>query len=1149
MKKKRWDAFPSRESIPKFIRVMKLMSFFLLAGFLEVSANVYSQHANINLSMHDVRLDEVIKEIQKQTEFTFFYSPDDLTDVIIAKVELEKASLESTLDQCLKGTNLDYEIVHKAVILKKGKEPGVELPDIPTLQQPLKKEISGTVKDSKGIPLPGVTVLVKGTTIGIITDADGKFVLAVPSDAKTLVFRFIGLKSQEIEIAGKVNFSIVLEEEVIGVEEVVIVGFGRQKKETVVGAISTIKSTELLQSPQANISNALVGRLPGLFAVQNSGEPGNDQSTLRIRGIGTFTGSNDPLVMVDGIQTANYNNIDPNEIETISILKDASATAVYGVRGANGVILITTKRGKSGKPQISLTTSAAATTFPFLRTPMNAYDYTTSYNTGRAYDSFVNGSYIQKYSDADIALYKSHTDPIFHPDVNWVDYMLKKYSTQTQTNLNISGGTDKVKYFVSLGYFTQGGMFNTDLIKPGFDENINYKRYNLRANFDFQITKRLKASLDMASQLDDRRYLNDWTTSLYMNMLMSATPIVAPGVIDNKVITINTIMGTGTFSPASVLLKGWSRDYGNNLSGSVRFNYNLDQIADGLSARAMISYKNFNSQNVQYYFRSAGMYTAEALKAADGSTIMKPGGEFAAWQFGESVVKNRQTDFEAGLEYAHKFGEHNLGGLLMYNQQKRFDPAFAYLVPNGHQGIVGRATYNYKSRYMGEFNLGYNGTENFAPGKRFGFFPAYSLGWVASQEPFFPKNNYVTFLKIRGSYGEVGNDQIGKITDPSSRFLYRPTLYSYTNNGYYFGQYGTNYQGYRTSNEGALGNPALTWERAKKMNIGAEINLLNNKISVTGDYFLEKRDNILANKGTIPQILGMSLPAYNLGKMKNSGFDGDISYNDNIGKLNYYIKANFTYAHNVIEFQDEVKQPYAYQYRTGQRYGQAFGYVAEGLFNTWEEVNVANRPVYSWSNNKIQPGDIRYKDVNGDGKIDVNDQVPMGYSNFPEKIFGIALGGSFKGFDISVLFQGASNVSVYPSRNSIQGFVTDGGANNDLNLYSWTYERYTQGLPIKYPHLNGSGGSASSHIYVGSTFWYEDASYMRLKNMEIGYTFDKGLIKRVGFSSVRIYVNGNNLITWSHVLPGEDPEFPNVGANEEPYPVERIYNLGLKVNF
>ena len=1144
MKKKRWDVFPYRESILKIIRVMKLVSFLLFAGFLQVTANIYSQNANIKLSMHDVALFDVIKEIQKQTEFTFFYSPDDVKDVIVSKVELEKASLESALDLCLKGTNLNYEIVHKAVILKKEKKLMKGPPTEPALQQPQKRDISGTVKDSKGIPLPGVTVVVKGTTLGIITDADGKYVLTLPADAKTLIFKFIGLKAQEIEIDGKRIFNVVLEEEIIDVEEVVIVGYGRQKKETVVGAIATIKATELLQSPQANISNALVGRLPGLFAVQNSGEPGKDQSTLRIRGIGTFAGDQNPLIMVDGIETPNYNNIDPNEIESLTILKDASATAVYGVRGANGVLLITTKRGQTGKPKISLTTSAAITILPFLRPQMNSYEYTSNYNKGQAYDSFVNGNYNPKYTDTDIALYQSHEDPIFHPDVDWVDYMLKDYSSQTQSNLNISGGTEKVKYFVSLGYYTETGMFNTDIIDAGYDPQIRYKRYNMRANFDFQITKRLSAAMDIATQIDDRRYLGNWSTALFFNMLSSQTPISSPGVIDNKVITLNTVMGTGTFAPPLALLKGFRRDFGNNLSGSVRFNYNLDQITNGLSARALISYKNFNSQNQYYNFMAEGLYKAEALKATDGSTIIQQSGEFAAWQFSESADKNRRTDLEVGLEYTRKFGDHNVGGLLMYNQQKIFNPGLAFLVPRGHQGIVGRVTYSYKNRYLTEFNLGYNGTENFAPGKRFGFFPAYSAGWVASQEPFFPANNYVTFIKIRGSYGEVGNDEIG-----GTRFLYRPTSYTYTNNGYYFGQYGSNYQGYRVSNEGSLGNPDLTWERAKKMNIGAEINLFNNKISITADYFIEKRDNILANKGTIPQIIGMTLPAYNLGKMKNGGFDGDISFNNKLGSFVYYIKANYTYAHNVIEFQDEVLQPYPYQYRTGQRYGQRFGLVAEGLFNTWEEVNVANRPVYSWSSNKIQPGDIRYKDVNGDGRIDVNDQVPIGYSNFPEKIFGISLGGSFKGFDISILFQGAANVSMYPSRNSIQGFVTGGGANKDLDLYSWTYERYTQGLLIKYPRLNGSGGSASDHLYQGSTFWYEDASYLRLKNMEIGYTLSKGLIKRIGLGSVRIFVNGNNLITWCKLFPGEDPEYPNVSANEEPYPVESIYNLGLRINF
>lgn len=731
-------------------------------------------------------------------------------------------------------------------------------------------------------------------------------------------------------------------------------------------------------------------------------------------------------------------------------------------------------------------------------------------------------------------MYKNGQDPIFHPNVDWYDLMLKDFSFQTQQNFNIRGGTEKVKYFFSAGYFYQNGMFNTDVYDSGFDAQLRYNRYNLRSNFDFDVTKRLLVSLDISTQIEDNRN-PDWNTGLFMEMLSSKPPIITPGVVDGKIITIGeTISLAGGTSPLTVFNKGWNRQFVNNLNGSVRLNYKLDFITEGLKARGAISYKNYNTQGQRY--AKPGIFY-EAIKAED-EILYVPSGDSDNYQFSESVSKNRRTYLEFGLEYSQIFSNHTVSGLLLYNQGKYFSPGLAFLVPRGYQGLVGRITYDYKSRYLAEFNLGYNGTENFAPGKRFGFFPAYSIGWVASEELFFPKNDYLTFLKIRGSYGEVGNDEIG-----GDRFLYRPTAYTYEGS-YYFGEVGYSYQAYQASSEGKLGNPDLTWERARKMNIGSDFRLFNDKIRVTADWFTEKRDNILWNKGTIPAIIGANFPAYNLGKMKNSGFDGEIAFNDKIKSFGYFIKVNYTSAHNKIEFQDEVDRPFDYQYRTGQRYGQFFGWVAEGLYNTWEEVNDVNRPVYMWNNDKIQPGDIKYKDVNGDGIIDNDDQVPIGYSNFPEKIFGLSFGGDYKGFDFSVLFQGATNVSTNPSRRTKQGFYTNTGANKDL-LRSWSEECYTEGLPIVYPRLSVSN---NSHNYALSTFWLEDATYVRLKNIELGYTLHSNFLQRFGLESFRIYLNGNNLITWADMFPGEDPEFPNGSANTEPYPITRTFNLGININ-
>jgi TonB-linked SusC/RagA family outer membrane protein len=527
----------------------------------------------------------------------------------------------------------------------------------------------------------------------------------------------------------------------------------------------------------------------------------------------------------------------------------------------------------------------------------------------------------------------------------------------------------------------------------------------------------------------------------------------------------------------------------------------------------------------------------------DGSVVFIPQGEQSPFYYNETVRKYRREYTEFGFEYARSFKSHNIGGMVNYNQNKLYDPELAFLVPRGYQGLVGRVTYDFDQRYLAEFNIGYNGTENFAEGKRFGLFPAYSLGWLVSEESFFPKNNYVSMLKIRGSSGEVGNDQVG-----GDRFLYLPSSYGYTANYYNFGTFGVDLNGYQGSSEGKIGNPNLTWERARKTNIGVEMGLWKDHIKITADWFNETRDNILASLGTVPTIVGATLPAQNLGKMKNSGFDGDITYNNAINQFNYWVKANFTYAHNVVQFRDEASKMYVYQNQTGQRFGQNFGLIAEGFYNTWEEVNAPSRPISQWNSNKIQPGDVKYRDVNGDGYVNSDDAVPIGYSNFPEKTYGISMGGTYKGLDFSLLFQGADNVSVSYSRHARYGFREDAGVPDYILERSWTQERYEQGLPIDFPHLS-EGDTNQKHNYTASSLWVRDASYVRLKNAELGYTLSGVIAKKLGITSVRFFANGNNLITWSNMLPGIDPESNVADTNWEPYPLTQTMNFGLNVRF
>lgn len=1019
--------------------------------------------------------------------------------------------------------------------------------------------VSGQVisgDDNQG--MPGVNLVIKGTTVGTVTDMAGNYTIQVPSSESVLVFSFVGYAPQEISVGNQSVLNVTLESDVRNLQEVVVVGYGEQKRATVTGAISTVKSEDLLRTPVANVSNALIGRMTGVLAKQGSSEPGFDQSTIRIRGIGTFSGSQDPLIMVDGVKVDNFNNIDPNEIESISVLKDASATAVYGVRGANGVLLITTKRGQKGKPVLSFSSNYAFSRIIDMREYSDSYTWAKGFNEALQYDAYATQSvYIPRWSEKDVELFRNGEDPIFHPNTDWVDLMMKTWAPQSYNNLNINGGTDRVRYFASLGVFSQGGLFNEDIMDPDYSSQIHFKRYNFRSNLDFDVTKQLTIKVNLSTQIEERRgpavgaTPGNGTGQIFANM-QRVPPAMSPGWIDGKVVNVYDFFGG---NPLLRLLGGGvNEQYDNSLNGMIRLDHKLDFIARGLSAHGTVSYRNYNTQLRNH---GKGVVQYRAKKLPDGSVNLVPQGLESPYNFGESIYSNNTTYAELGLDYSRSFGDHNVTSLLYYNQEKTIDPNLEFLVPHGYQGLVGRITYDYKRRYLAELNIGYNGTENFAQDRRFGVFPAYSLGWVVSEESFFNDNDWVSFVKIRGSYGEVGNDQIG-----GARFLYRPSSYSYGQFGnyYHFGEYGVSYNRITGSSEGLIGNPALTWERARKMNVGAELNLWKDRISVTADVFRETRNDILAKKNTLPTIFGANrpafdfpvqngywLPAFNIGEMTNSGFDGEIAYNHSLGggKFDFWIKANYTYAHNEIVYQDEVPKEYDYQYRERHSYGQMFGLLADGFYNTWDEVNDINRPVSGWNNDKIQPGDIRFKDINGDGKIDVNDQVPLGYSNFPETIFGFSFGGNFAGFDFSVLFQGATNVSLRYSKRTMQGWENEGGTARQIIENSWTYERYSQGVYSLYPRPSAM---LSSHNLQTSSFNIADASYVRLKNAEIGYSLPPANLNRLGLNGTRFFVNANNLLTWTDVLPGEDPENPPTG-DLETYPLTMTINVGLSVKF
>lgn len=1014
--------------------------------------------------------------------------------------------------------------------------------------------VTGYVYDDAGQPLPGASVTEKGLKNGTNTDEKGFFNLKVTDANAVLIIRSMGFEAREIRVGNQTNLKVTLKTETSKLTEVVVVGYGTQKKLTSTGAVSTIGTKELVQSPVANISNSLVGRLPGLFATQGSGEPGNDASTLRIRGVGTFNGNADPLVLVDGIQVENFNNIDPNEIESLSILKDASATAVYGIRGANGVIIITTKRGSTGKPQINYTFNMASNSFTDLRKSVNSFDYATAWNKGIELDRNAGSSTNLRWTAEELEKFRTGSDPIFYSNTDWYNLMLKDNSGQSHHNLQVRGGQQKVKYAISAGIFNQEGLF-TDFtyITKKFDSNTTYKRYNFRSNFDFNITKNFKLALDVSAQTENRKGNNvstgsstDFGTSRIIGDIARAAPLSGPGVVGDLLVDSDPTQN----NPLKQFLTqsgngGIKRIHRNNVNGTVKADYLLNFITKGLATHGSVSLQTFNFQTVG---NQISVPTYQARRFDDGTVLFQPLTGPSVFQFTSSGLNRRRAFASFSVDYNRSFGNHNVSGLVLYDQQKNFDPELAFSIPRGYQSLVGRVTYNYKRRYLADFNGAYNGTENFAPGRRFGFFPAGSIGWIPSEESFFPKTDIISFVKIRASYGLVGNDQIG-----GSRFLYNPTSYTDVTNIYSFGAANTNYARFTGSREGITGNPDVTWERVKKANLALETIFFKNKLKVTTEVFDNRTTNILASPQSILAFAGLQQPAVNLGRMNNKGYEADITFTDRIGEdFDYRISGNYSFARNKVIFRDEVNTV-AHRRTTGQRLGQLYGLIADGLYNSWEEVNAPNRAVYENFAN-VQPGDIRYRDIDGNGIINQNDQVPIGYSRTPEKTYGFSLYGRFKGLDMSLLFQGVGNVSVaYTGFQRSYGWLSAVPAGTpEYLLESWTPERYAEGLPINFPRFSASNSFNPNTSYGLSSFYIQDASYLRLKNVELGYRFNAPFMKKMGTSSLRLYLTANNLITWSKVYQGIDPEnnIPrNDANNEEPYPLVRTFNAGINVNF
>ncbi len=1005
------------------------------------------------------------------------------------------------------------------------------------------RQVTGIVKDQTGEPIIGASVLEKGSTNGVITDLDGNFKLTVSNAVKAVLqISYVGYKTQEISVNGKTLLEVVLKEDTELLDEVVVVGYGAQKKESVVGAISQVSSKELLASPAANVSQAIAGKIPGVITTQTSGAPGQDDTKINIRGRATFAGDGSPLILVDGVERT-FSQIAPDDIETISVLKDASATAVYGVRGANGVMLITTKRGRDQKPEVNLTANWQ------IQSPTRSDTYLDSYQSVVLLEEALkNDGLPSQFSANDIEMYRksaagelSGLDAMLYPNVDWYDEVLKKSAPAQRYNVSVRGGTKRMRYYASAELYDQKGLIkelSQDMY--GNSSSPSYRRYAFRANMDLFLTKDLTFSVNFGTRFEERRGSNTSESSTFSQTFyeLNHTPgwlFPVSYEVQNGESTKTLYGGSSQYQSnivAALAKGGYYRATNTINETNFVLDYKMDWLTKGLSAKGMVSfdYDSYYKKMFKADFATYELNDRDNYESMDAYNQFNSDGELAYSKENSTTYK---LYMEAQVNYARQFGKHDVTAMVLYNQN---DYRYNSELAKRYQGLVGRVTYGYDDRYLAEFNAGYNGSENFLQGKRFGFFPAVSLGWRISNEEFMAGTaQWLNNLKIRASYGEVGND-IYTVNGTAQRFLYEEK-WSQVSNAYYFGS-----SGKTGIYESQYPNLGVTWERAHKYNVGLEFGLWNGLLNGNIDVFYEKRNDILTSYLTRPQWVGVALAAGNLGETKNSGYEIELKHNNRINEdLSYNVGLTYSHARNEIISMDEPELKTAYRKREGNPISQYFGLIAEG-FVTQADLDNPDFPVSTFGTVKV--GDLKYKDANGDGFIDDRDESRIGYSDIPENTYALSLGVNYKGWGFSVMFQGVDHVSRYYDAEAMYAFVS-GGKVKEHHLERWNpaqSEAYNL-QHANYPLLHYD--NYGDHNQRTNSFVLKNGSFVRLKNIELSYTLPENWSKVAGMSNCRLYVNANNLITWDHLNNLTDPE--SNGSNR--YPIMKTVNFGVNIKF
>ena len=1133
-------------------KVLGLFLCFLLLGidYSFASYNNYSQFKTLSVSMSNSTLREVLKTIEKSSQFVFFYLDDAVNLERKVSIDSKNKNIEEILSELFEGTSCTYRISDRQIFIS-GKAPAS------TEQQQNKRKISGRVTDIKGEPLIGVNVTVDGDANGSITNMDGLYEIFVTKKSVVLKFTYIGFKTSEIRTNASTNiYDVTLEEQVNELEETVIVGYGTQRKISNIGAQSSMKMEDI-KTPSASLTTTLAGRLAGVVAVQRTGEPGKDAADIWIRGISTPNTSS-PLVLVDGVERS-FNDIDPEDIESLTTLKDASATAVYGVRGANGVILIKTKPGKVGKPTVSADYYESFTRFTKMVDLADGITYMNAAN-----EAMRNDGIATKYTEDQIRNTIAGKDPYLYPNVDWLKEIFNDWGHNRRVNVNVRGGSEKVAYYASVSYFNETGMTVTDKNIDTYDSKMKYSRYNFTTNLNIDVTPTTKVEIGAQGYLGEGNYPAISSADLY-NAAMSISPVEYPKMffVNGEAFVPGTSTNNNFNNPYSqTTRRGYDNLTKNQIYSNLRVTQDLDMLTKGLKLTAMYAFDVYNEIHV-HQDRAESTYNfldTSVPYDMNGQPILQRIYEGSnVLSYTQETSGNKKTYLEASLNYDRTFNDdHRVSALFLFNQQSKLlypKGTLEDAIPYRMMGIAGRATYSWKDRYFAEFNIGYNGAENFSPKHRFGTFPAFGVGWVVSNEKFWqPLSKAVSFLKIRYTDGKVGNSEVS-----DRRFMYLDQMKENGDYGYKFGPNGTKWSGYETVNMAV----DLIWEESRKQDLGIDLKLFNDDLSIVFDLFKERRENILLKREhSIPSFLGYntSAPYGNIGIIENKGFDGTIEYNKRINKdWVIALRGNVTFNKDKWIQGELPEQKYEWMNQYGHNINGVKGYVAEGLFTQteiddmarWESLSDANKAItpkpFASQFGTVKAGDIKYKDLNNDGQIDAYDQTYISRGDVPTTVYGFGFTVGWKDLSVGMMFQGVAGAERVLNGSSVNPFNGGGGSGN---LYSNIGDRWTEENPDQnafYPRLSyGSETTSNINNFQKSTWWVRNMNFLRLKTLQISYNLPKPWVNKVHLKNAAVYVMGTNLFTLSRFKLW-DPELNT--DNGASYPNTTSYSVGINFTF